>query len=169
MTHRLILTRHAKSSWDSPAQDDKTRPLNTRGIFAAKELGDWLASRNYTPTEVLCSSATRTKETWDGVAPALTGKAKVTYNDNMYNASADVLLAVLQKAGTKTVMMIGHNPGIASFAEMIAADPPLGPVFSHFPTAATLVLEFDLNDWSEVKYGTGQTLDFVTPDDLGVA
>ena len=65
---RLILTRHAKSAWDDPALDDHDRPLNGRGRRAARELGDWLASRGYLPEEVLCSSALRTRETWATVA-----------------------------------------------------------------------------------------------------
>ena len=42
---RLILTRHAKSSWDDPAMPDHDRPLNDRGRAAAVQLGVWLASR----------------------------------------------------------------------------------------------------------------------------
>lgn len=169
MTYRLILTRHAKSSWDDPAQDDRLRPLNTRGIFAAKALGEWLASRGYVPTDILCSTAKRTKETWAGVAPALPEVGKVQYLDGLYNADPDVLLDALRKVEGKTVMIIGHNPGIATFAGIMAAKPPLGPAFSHYPTGATLVLEYELPKWSEVGTGMGQLLDFVTPDDLGAA
>ena len=46
---RLILTRHAKSSWDDPLTPDHDRPLNERGKAAAADLGVWLASRGYVP------------------------------------------------------------------------------------------------------------------------
>lgn len=36
---RLILTRHAKSSWDDPMTPDHDRPLNDRGKAAAADLG----------------------------------------------------------------------------------------------------------------------------------
>ena len=49
---RLILTRHAKSSWDDPLTPDHDRPLNERGKAAAADLGTWLASRGYAPGEV---------------------------------------------------------------------------------------------------------------------
>ena len=52
MTLRLILTRHAKSSWDDPLMSDHDRPLNERGKAAAADLGNWLASRGYVPEEV---------------------------------------------------------------------------------------------------------------------
>ena len=60
---RLILTRHAKSSWDDPLMSDHDRPLNERGKAAAADLGQWLASRGYVPSEVLCSDAVRTRAT----------------------------------------------------------------------------------------------------------
>ena len=68
---RLILTRHAKSSWDDPLMSDHDRPLNERGKAAAADLGQWLASRGYVPDQVLCSDALRTRKTWSGIAPAL--------------------------------------------------------------------------------------------------
>ena len=52
MTLRLILTRHAKSSWDDPLMSDHDRPLNERGKAAAADLGNWLASRGYVPDVV---------------------------------------------------------------------------------------------------------------------
>ena len=39
MTKRLILIRHAKSSWDDPFGDDHARILNTRGQASAAAIG----------------------------------------------------------------------------------------------------------------------------------
>ena len=62
MMKRLILTRHAKSSWDDPTMADHDRPLNARGRGAAADLGGWLASRGATrvclPPELPLSSVT---------------------------------------------------------------------------------------------------------------
>ena len=68
---RLILTRHAKSSWDDPMTPDHDRPLNERGKAAAADLGQWLASRDYVPEEVLCSDALRTRKTFSGFVTEL--------------------------------------------------------------------------------------------------
>ena len=70
MTLRLILTRHAKSSWASPTMDDHARPLNRRGESSAKAIGAWLAAQGYVPELALVSSATRTRETWALIAEA---------------------------------------------------------------------------------------------------
>jgi len=162
---RLILTRHAKSSWDDPAQDDHDRPLNDRGRRSARALGDWLASRGYEPEEVLCSTSVRTRETWDLVAgAALEVRPNVRYEPGLYQATPQEMLAILRTATAQTVMMLGHNPGIAKFAAELPARAPLDPEFRSYPTAATLVVDFQIDNWSEVKPGEGSVLDFIRLD-----
>jgi len=166
MTLRLILTRHAKSSWDDPTLPDHDRPLNDRGKAAAADLGEWLDSRGYVPEEVLCSDALRTRKTWSGLAPALPGSPILTLKPALYHAGPDVILAVLKHATTQTVMIIGHNPGIAEFAQRIVAQPPRHPEFSRYPTGATLVADFERDSWAEVGFGAGSALDFVVPREI---
>ncbi|MFM2356403.1 MAG: hypothetical protein RLZZ528_2139 [Pseudomonadota bacterium] len=161
---RLILTRHAKSDWDDPMLPDHERPLNGRGRRSALELGEWLHSRGYEPDEVLCSSATRTRETWARVASApLEVMPQVSFVDSLYHAGPDVMLKVLNKAGGDVVMMLGHNPGIAAFAAMLPARQPNHEDFRRYPTAATLVVDFEVTDWADVKPGMGSVLDFFVP------
>jgi len=168
MTKRLILTRHAKSSWDDPLMADHDRPLNERGIRAAGDLGAWLVSRGYLPGEVLCSDALRTQRTWEGVAAALPDAPDVHLKPTLYHAGADVMLAVLRHATADTVMMIGHNPGIAEFAHRLVAHPPGNPEFARYPTGATLVVEFAVDHWSDASYGQATTLDFIIPREMAV-
>lgn len=163
---RLILTRHAKSSWDDPATPDHDRPLNERGRAAAAELGVWLASRGYVPGEVLCSDALRTRKTWSGVAPALPGTPILNLKPALYHAGPDVMLAVLRHATTDCVMMIGHNPGIAEFAARLVAVAPLHDDFSRYPTGATLVCDFVADTWAEAGFGGATAVDFVVPAEI---
>jgi phosphohistidine phosphatase len=163
---RLILTRHAKSSWDDPLQPDHDRPLNERGKAAAADLGGWLASRGYVPDEVLCSDALRTRKTWSGIAPALPGTPILELKPALYHAGPDVMLAVLRHATGACVMMIGHNPGIAEFAHRLVARPPANPEFGRYPTGATLVCDLPAATWAEAAFGTGVTVDFVVPREL---
>ena len=162
---RLILTRHAKSDWDDPTLPDHDRPLNGRGRRSARALGDWLASRGYDPEEVLCSSALRTRQTWDCVAQAVfETRPDLRIEPALYQAAPETMLRVLKTATAFTVMMIGHNPGIAAFAAMLPARPPLDPQFRSYPTAATLVVDFQAEDWAEVQPGQGSVRDFVRLD-----
>ncbi|MCC0080443.1 MAG: histidine phosphatase family protein [Rhodobacter sp.] len=167
MSKRLILTRHAKSSWDDPTMADHDRPLNDRGKAASADLGEWLASRGYVPEEVLCSDALRTRKTWSGIAPALPGSPILTLKPALYHAGPDVMLAVLKHATADTVMMIGHNPGIAEFAERIVAQPPMTAEFRRYPTGATLVASFEIDSWTDIAWGQGATRDFIVPRELG--
>jgi len=166
MKKRLILTRHTKSSWDDPMTPDHDRPLNQRGRSAATDLGQWLVSRGHLPDEVLCSDAVRTRETWDGISPALAETPPLTLKPALYHAGPDVMLAVLRHAKGDCVMMIGHNPGIAEFAGRIVAQPPHHPGFRHYPTGATLVASFEIDDWSELSFGMGAVRDFIVPREL---
>lgn len=166
MMKRLILTRHAKSSWDDPAMSDHERPLNERGRAAAADLGGWLASRGYLPQEVLCSDALRTRQTWEGVAPALGEGAALVLKPSLYHAGPDVMLAVLKHATASTVMMIGHNPGIAEFAGRLVAQAPLNPEFARYPTGATLVVSFEVAEWKDIGWHTGSVRDFIVPREL---
>ena len=165
---RLILTRHAKSSWDDPLMSDHDRPLNERGKAAAADLGQWLASRDYVPGEVLCSDAVRTRATFSGIAPALPGSPVLELKPALYHAGPDVMLAVLQHAKADTVMMIGHNPGIAEFAHRLVAHTPISPEFRRYPTGATLVVDFAVESWSEASFGQGISVDFIVPREIEV-
>lgn len=163
---RLILTRHAKSSWDDPLTPDHDRPLNERGKAAAADLGQWLASRGYVPGEVFCSDALRTRKTWSGIAPALPGTPVLELKPALYHAGPDVMLAVLKHATADCVMMIGHNPGIGEFASRLVASPPKHSEFGRYPTGATLVVDFSVGTWAEVEWGKGVVDDFVIPSEM---
>lgn len=164
-TLRLILTRHAKSSWDDTSLTDHSRPLNGRGRRSAGVIGGWLASRGVLPQQVLCSDANRTRETWERLEPSLSlpEPAVVSYLPELYHAAPEQMLAVLQGAEASVVMMIGHNPGISAFARRILARQPVDPEFHRYPTGATMIATFDRASWADVDFGTGAMQDYVAP------
>lgn len=166
MTLRLILIRHAKSSWTDPLQDDHDRVLNARGQRSAVLIGDWLASRGYIPAEVVCSSAQRTQETWQRMAPAFPQPVPMRPEPQLYLASSTRMLATLRDCTDSPVLMLAHNPGIADFAARLVATPPDHPRFFDYPTCATLVVDFDADSWADVAPGTGEAVDFVIPREL---
>ena len=136
------------------------------GHGAAADLGQWLASRGYVPGEVLCSDALRTRHTFSGIAPALPGTPILELKPALYHAGPDVMMAVLRHATAETVMIIGHNPGIAEFAHRLVAATPASPEFTRYPTGATLVVDFLLESWSEAAFGQGITVDFIVPNEI---
>ncbi|WP_321829806.1 SixA phosphatase family protein [Thalassovita sp.] len=160
MSLKLILMRHAKSDWNDPLQSDHERGLNPRGQASAKALGDWLRGNGYLPDLLLSSDATRTRETWAG----LVLEAEERFLRGLYLAPSIAMLEVLKQAGdAATVLMLGHNPGIADFADTLAAGHPGDADFDRYPTCATTVYQFEADSWSEVGPGMGQILNFTIP------
>lgn len=167
MTLRLILTRHAKSDWDNPLDSDHSRPLSSRGFYAAPRIGRWLGGKGYLPGQALVSDATRTRQTWELIAGELSDAPEADFDKFLYLAAPDVLLGRLRQASAPCVVMIAHNPGVAEFAARLLATPMVHSGFQGFPTGATLVADFDQTAWSDVQFGAGHGVDFVVPRDLG--
>jgi phosphohistidine phosphatase len=164
MTLRLILTRHASSDWDEDCPTDHDRTLNAAGRKDAPLIGRWLSGLGYAPDHVLCSSAQRTRETWACLAPDLEFAGQCDVDHHLYLAKPPYILQSLQQAGqARVVMVIAHNPGIARAAKAFAAAPPADLQFQRYPPAATTVLEFQSDHWSELAWGTGQVIAFTVP------
>jgi phosphohistidine phosphatase len=165
---RLVLLRHAKSAWpeDMPDHD---RPLGKRGRRDAPAVGCWLRGNGYVPDTVVCSTARRTRETWELVAaelgPGFKGRAPaVTFEPRAYAASAVSLLYLARElpGQCRTGMLIAHNPGISELAGSLAGTHPGG---MNFPTAGVAVLEFD-GEWADLGRGQARVAGFVVPADL---
>ena len=165
MTKRLILIRHAKSSWDAPF-DDHARTLNDRGRKAATRIGHWLRQEGHLPDVIYTSDAARTRETTDRIVAAIGTAPEIILKDTLYHGKPATLLRVLQQAQGDTVALVAHNPGIAIFAEDMVARAPDHPRFFDYPTGATLVCGFATNNWAEAIPRSGQVVDFIVPKDL---
>lgn len=161
---RLILLRHAKSSWAVPGLDDHDRPLNERGQRDAPRIGAWLVREGYVPDAALVSTAVRTRATWEALGQAFAAVPVILRSD-IYEAAPASLLSALQTAAPEVacVLMLGHNPGIGALAQMLLDAPPREPAFLKFPTAATAVIDLDCPTWAEAAPGTGRLGAFVTP------
>ncbi|MEL7013764.1 MAG: histidine phosphatase family protein [Pseudomonadota bacterium] len=159
---RLILMRHAKSSWDSPMISDHERPLNARGTRSAKALGEWLRRNAFAPDEALVSDAARTQATLTGLALALTPRLL----SKLYHAGPETMFDTLRDATGSSVLMIGHNPGIAEFAAALVSHPSDHPRFYDYPTGATLVADFEIEAWNDLKLGMGEVKAFIIPREL---
>ena len=162
MTQKLILTRHAKSAWDSTAPSDHARPLNRRGRASATALGLWLHEQGHLPDQVISSPSQRTRETYDRMQL----QSPAVFVERLYHASADIIFQVLSESERRSTMILGHNPGIGSFAQAITAQTPDHPRFFNYPTGSTLVLEFDIPSWSKLEWGSGKLVDFIVPREL---
>jgi phosphohistidine phosphatase len=168
MARTLYLLRHAKSSWDDPTLADHDRPLAPRGRRDAKRVAGHLRDLGVEPGLVLCSSSARTRETLEFLLPVI-GGSTVLYEDGLYGASRDELLARVRSVPdeVESLMLIGHNPEMEDLALGLASSgDELGRVREKFPTAALATLTF-ATSWSRLVPGDAVLESYVVPKQLG--
>lgn len=169
MSRELLILRHAKSAWDTPAETDYDRPLNGRGKRDAPRMGAWLLAQELVPDHVLASPARRARQTTRRVCKALgLNPERVDWQERIYLAGVPTLLDALAGCPTDVtrVLLVGHNPGLEELLEYLGGfDLPPPPGGKRLPTAtvARLVLP---DDWSHLAAGCGELLTWMRPRDL---
>ena len=110
---RLIIMRHAKSSWNSLAATDHDRPLNKRGQRDAPRVAQRLAELGWRPQIVVSSDSQRTRQTWERMQDVFTDVTEVQFLRSLYHAGPDQLIDCLVglPPSCTTVLALGHNPG----------------------------------------------------------
>lgn len=167
----LLLLRHAKSSWADPGRADHDRELNRRGEKAAPFMGRHLREQALIPDLIWCSTAARTVQTLGLLGRDFAGHADVIYSEDLYMASERVLLESLHHTHeeAKSVMMIGHNPGMEMFAEALFGSGNVEAretMARKYPTCGLAHFEFDVDDWREIGFETGRLMNFIKVKDL---
>jgi phosphohistidine phosphatase len=153
----LVLLRHAKAQHPAGVADID-RPLTDRGHADATAAGAWLSNHGFVPDLVICSPAKRTRQTWHGVALALTTAPEVRYDERLYSGRArDMLSAIMAiEANVATALVVGHNPTVSEVSAMLDpsadSDAPDG-----MRTCAIAVHEIT-GPWSETVTGQAPVL-----------
>ena len=168
---RLLLLRHAKAI-PYAGRDDYERTLTDRGRADAALLANYVARHEMEPDLLLHSGAARTKETAEIVLRKLPSGIEVSIEPNIYEANRPTLMEVIQDLpeDSPTVMIVGHNPGIADLARQLSGRGDASQIARmtvKFPTSGLAALEFPGHSWSEVHAHSGSLLAFVTPASLG--
>ena len=145
---QLIVMRHATAS--SGGGRDHDRTLTSRGHDEARRVGRSIRSRGPIPERVLCSSALRCRETWQGLSASIDSTATVDFEDALYNASPESLLHCL--AGVvdeQSVLILAHNPGVSILALELARgdEKSVTRLRAGFAPAAIACFEID-GPWS---------------------
>lgn len=151
-SHTLLLMRHAKAVDSKPGARDHDRPLAAAGHNESTAAGEALIASKLRIDHVLCSSATRARQTYQALGLGV--ESKVT--DQIYNAGSDTLLELIQQqdASVGTLLLVGHAPGVPDLAERLTgpgSDPEASATLeTRFPTA-TLV-QFEVSDaWADLQ------------------
>tara|TARA_A100001015_G_C15027062_1_gene731090 strand:+ start:50 stop:532 length:483 start_codon:yes stop_codon:yes gene_type:complete len=157
---KILLLRHAKSSWEDPNLRDFDRPLSNRGINDTRLMRDYIVSLVKEVDQIYSSPSVRTKQTIKQLMPDYFQTAK--YLKKLYLANSDDIFNLLRsiKENNKVVMIVGHNPGLQTTLEIILNQP-----IEKFPTCALAVIALQ-NNWCKSALPVGDLLRFVKPRDF---
>ena len=160
----LLLLRHAKSDYPAGVADHE-RPLAPRGIREAGLAGDWLRAHAPAVDAVLCSTATRTRETLARTQI----DAPVNYVDRLYDATPGAVIDEINRVDpeVETLLVIGHEPTMSTLALGLAT--PDGSnstaaerISAKFPTSAIAVLRTS-EPWDQLKLSGAALVGFHVP------
>jgi phosphohistidine phosphatase len=164
--HRLVLVRHAKSSYPDGVVDHD-RPLAARGSREARLAGRWLRDHVHRVDQVIVSSAVRTQRTLELVAAEFGPVARVETDARVYDADLATLVAVVHDvpAVMATTMIVGHALGLPMLAYYFAQPDEAGlrdSLIQKFPTSAIAVIEAPM-PWQNWTQGCGRLTAFHVP------
>lgn len=169
--HQLLLLRHAKTMAETPGLPDQGRPLMARGRRDALAMGRALHAFGLQPDLVLVSSARRTQETLECLEPWPETPLIETV-EGLYLATAPEILGFLNEIPetVRSVLVIGHNPGLRECALLLAA-PGSGTETGQRALAeglpTTTLVEFGFgNAWAHLAGGRARLMRVLSPRDL---
>lgn len=160
-SYRLVIARHATAATVAGAPD-RDRPLSPHGEQQAAAAGAWLASSVTLPDRVICSTARRTRQTWELIAERLPGDPPVTYEPAVYDNDVDTLLGLVRGTdpAARTLLLVGHNPAVYQLLLVLTEDHESR---DGFPAGSLAVVEMNVA-WSDAGPGDGTLAAFWAPD-----
>jgi phosphohistidine phosphatase len=141
---RLMVMRHAKSSWTSHVRTDHERPLSKRGRRDAPRVGKRLAELGWAPDLVVGSDSRRTQETWERLRKRFP-EARVSFTRGLYATGPAALRTEVARlsADVRTVLVLGHNPGWEEAVQSLSGREV------RITTASVVLLEGKGATWAE--------------------
>lgn len=150
----LFLLRHAMALNDGGA-GDKARRLAPRGVEDAEALGKVMIKQNYTPDFVLCSSAVRTRQTFEHLKLNVP-TAAIRFEDGLYNGSTGDYLHMLQQISDEysNILVVAHNPSIYELVILLAAqgsDSVMQRLSEGYNPATLSVVQCQCEKWADIQ------------------
>ncbi|MCR8667757.1 histidine phosphatase family protein [Aestuariibaculum sp. M13] len=158
---KIILVRHAKSSWEFNVIDHE-RPLNQRGITDSNLVSKHLNMDSAAIDLILSSDSVRTTQTSKIFISNLNLMDKdLEYMYELYDFDGRDLTRVIKSCDTdvKTLLVFGHNHAVTDFVNTFGSQ-----YIDNVPTSGVVIIEFDINDWKDLN--KGKTVLTLFPRDL---
>jgi phosphohistidine phosphatase len=147
---KLLLMRHAKSSWKQKNLADIERPLNARGEKDAPVMGRLLRKKDILPDLIISSPAVRARLTAEEVGKKSHYPKDILFVDKLYMAEAPDILDTISTLpdDLETVLLIGHNPGLEYTLQLLT-----GKIES-LSTANIAYVKLPIDHWAELNSET---------------
>ena len=144
---RVILMRHAKSSWADSTQTDHQRGLNNRGKRDAPVMAQRIVNYGILPEIMLVSDAQRTRETWELIKDIIP-PCQAKFSNDLYLASPQTITKNILNTDNliDTVLILAHNPGITEAFYSLA-----GVNIDNVPTSGVGCIAFDTDDFRKIE------------------
>ena len=163
----LFILRHGKAAYMDPNFDDFDRPLTTVGKQMISILVDKVKDLTVLPDIVLCSAARRARETLEGVGGWLPSFCKVAFDEDLYLASRQQLVAQIHRIDDQYsgLMLVGHNPGLEQLISWLLGDDTDASLIKALPTCGFVKIGFDVPSWALVEQGSGRLQNYIVPEE----
>jgi phosphohistidine phosphatase len=167
----LLLLRHAKSDYPAGVADHE-RPLAPRGIREATLAGDWLRAHAPAVDAVLCSTATRTRQTLERTRI----DAPTEFVDRLYDATPGTVIDEINGVASRfghsagnvdTLLVIGHEPTMSALSLGLATadgsnNAAAERISEKFPTSSIAVLRTG-EGWDQLALNSATLITFHVP------
>ena len=166
----LFLLRHAKSNWDSYNGNDFDRDIQKKGELRTKKICDYLNDQKIEISKVLCSTALRTRKTYEILSKSLKNNLNVEFLDELYHTTAENILNILRtQKSEKSVMIIAHEPSLSEFVRItsnqIYNDSHFDAINSYV-TSGLCCISFDTKHWTNISRDNSEFKFYVKPKNL---
>lgn len=154
-----MILRHGKSDWAAGHGSDLIRPLAQRGSRSATAVGRFLSAVDHAPDLVLCSPATRARQTANLAIEAGEWSCPLEIREELYHGATSRIIGLLehQPDSASVVMLVGHEP---SSSDLIAG--LIGGGRHRMPTAGLARIGLEIGRWSQITIGSGR-LEWLVP------
>jgi phosphohistidine phosphatase len=158
---KLILVRHAKSSW-SEGVSDHERGLESIGINDAMLVSTNFKQCHLLPDKVLSSTAKRAKNTAEIFIKNLKMDSNsIEFDKNLYDFSGESLIDTIKsvQSDINILMVFGHNNALTYFVNTFG-----DRYIDNVSTSGLVVIEFQVEFWKYIY--KGETVKIIFPKDL---
>ena len=147
---KLVIVRHAKSSWKHNVIDFE-RPLNNRGLSDAALISEHHFFETFQPDLILSSDAKRARTTAQIFIDSLKlHHVDFQLNNKLYDFAGNDLIEVIKNCdnSVNNLMVFGHNYAITSFVNFYGSLP-----IDNVPTSGLVCITFPIDDWKDLSPG----------------